>query len=159
MTNCLKHFETGQASQDSEKNHQGRGDDGSWLGVIILNRNQRTSQYKPTVRQSHFILCRIHEVRFELEVIILNLFKSIVLDIELKTDLGTDHIYIIIYILSRFCLKKSSIFGSENLMSQQKWLFILVLEHHIICSVAILTKYKSKSLKVVFIGKNAIEQT
>lgn len=93
MTNCLKHFETGQTSQDSEKNPQGRGDDGSWLGVIILNRNQRTSQYKPIVRQSHFILCRIHEVRFELEVIILNLFKSIVLDIELKTDLGTDHIY------------------------------------------------------------------
>lgn len=24
MTNCLKHFETGQASQDIEKNHQGR---------------------------------------------------------------------------------------------------------------------------------------
>lgn len=78
------------------------------------------------LRQSHFILCRIHKVRFELEVIILNLFKSIVLDIQLKTYLGTDHIYNDIYILSRFCLKKSSFFGPEKLMSQQKCLFIQV---------------------------------
>lgn len=57
---------------------------------------------------------------------ILNLFKSIVLDIQLKTDLGTDHIYNDICILSRFCLKKSSFFGPEKLMSQQKCLFIQV---------------------------------